>query len=55
MAMTSSEGEGDECARDADNNIANIVLIGAGWWAQGWHLPHLSCNKGVNIVAIVSE
>mmetsp|Transcript_19791 Transcript_19791/g.29034 ORF Transcript_19791/g.29034 Transcript_19791/m.29034 type:complete len:398 (+) Transcript_19791:463-1656(+) len=32
---------------------ANVALIGAGWWSQGWHLPHLSRNQNVNIVAIV--
>jgi hypothetical protein len=55
MAASSSEGEGDECARDADDNVANIVLVGAGWWGQGWHLPHLSRNEVVNIAAIVGE
>jgi hypothetical protein len=34
---------------------ANIVLIGAGWWSQGWHLPHLHRNEKVNISAIVGE
>jgi hypothetical protein len=34
---------------------ANIVLIGAGWWAQGWHLPHLHRNEEVTISAIVGE
>lgn len=32
---------------------ANIALIGAGWWSQGWHLPHLHRNEHVTIVAIV--
>lgn len=34
---------------------ASIVLIGAGWWAQGWHLPHLHRNEEVTISAIVGE
>ncbi len=53
--MASSEGKGDECGGDAADNVANIVLVGAGWWGQGWHLPHLSRNEGVNIAAIVGE
>ena len=32
---------------------ANIALIGAGWWSQGWHLPCLDRNEGANLVAIV--
>ena len=32
---------------------ANIALIGAGWWSQGWHLPALSNNPHANIIAIV--
>ncbi len=43
---------GDEGAAD---DVANIVLIGAGWWGQGWHLPHLSRNERVKIAAIVGE
>jgi hypothetical protein len=33
---------------------ARIAVIGAGWWAQGWHLPHLAANApSVKIAAIV--
>eukprot|EP00531_Pseudo-nitzschia_arenysensis_P012375 CAMPEP_0116116504 /NCGR_PEP_ID=MMETSP0329-20121206/1074_1 /TAXON_ID=697910 /ORGANISM="Pseudo-nitzschia arenysensis, Strain B593" /LENGTH=399 /DNA_ID=CAMNT_0003610005 /DNA_START=126 /DNA_END=1325 /DNA_ORIENTATION=+ len=32
---------------------ANIALIGAGWWSQGWHLPVLNNNPRSNLVAIV--
>ena len=32
---------------------ANIAVIGAGWWTQGWHLPHLSRNSGSTIAAII--
>lgn len=32
---------------------ANIVLVGAGWWSQGWHLPHLQRNPKAKIAAIV--
>lgn len=32
---------------------ANIALIGAGWWSQGWHLPCLDRNEEANLVAIV--
>ena len=34
---------------------ASIVLVGAGWWSQGWHLPHLHRNEEVTISAIVGE
>jgi len=30
-----------------------IAVCGAGWWAQGWHLPHLHRNPRATIVAIV--
>jgi predicted dehydrogenase len=32
---------------------ANIAVIGAGWWSQGWHIPHLHRNPGVHLIAIV--
>eukprot|EP00536_Pseudo-nitzschia_multiseries_P013438 jgi/Psemu1/290868/fgenesh1_pg.575_\ len=32
---------------------ANIAVIGAGWWSQGWHLPALNNNERSNLVAIV--
>ena len=35
-------------------SAARIAVIGAGWWAQGWHLPHLAANAPrVEIAAIV--
>ncbi|CAB9508443.1 Oxidoreductase family, NAD-binding Rossmann fold [Seminavis robusta] len=33
--------------------VAQIAMVGAGWWSQGWHLPHLSRNPNSKIVAIV--
>jgi predicted dehydrogenase len=33
--------------------VANIAVIGAGWWSQGWHLPVLHRNPKVNLIAIV--
>jgi predicted dehydrogenase len=40
-------------AREAQGE-ARIAVIGAGWWAQGWHLPHLAANApSVKIAAIV--
>lgn len=38
-----------------ENSKANIVVIGAGWWSQGWHLPQLHRNENVNILAIVDR
>jgi predicted dehydrogenase len=32
---------------------AKIAVIGAGWWSQGWHLPHLHRHEQVHLVAIV--
>ncbi len=32
---------------------ARIGLVGAGWWAQGWHLPQLARNPKAVIAAIV--
>lgn len=32
---------------------ARIAVCGAGWWAQGWHLPQLSRNPLSEIAAIV--
>lgn len=34
---------------------ANIAVIGAGWWSQGWHLPHLHRNPGAHLAAIVDS
>ncbi len=45
-----SDTHSDDCTA-----TANIVLIGAGWWSQGWHLPHLHRNEKVTISAIVGE
>jgi len=33
----------------------HIAVIGAGWWSQGWHLPHLSKNPASKIAAIVDS
>ncbi|KAL9178338.1 hypothetical protein ACHAXT_001766 [Thalassiosira profunda] len=38
-----------------DGDTANIVLVGAGWWSQGWHLPQLARNEKVTISAIVDS
>lgn len=32
---------------------AKIALAGAGWWSQGWHLPHLHNHPDCEIAAIV--
>ena len=36
----------------ADSRV-RVAVLGAGWWSQGWHLPHLSNNEQVRLVAIV--
>lgn len=35
------------------DDIIRIVVVGAGWWSQGWHLPQISRNQNVKILAIV--
>jgi predicted dehydrogenase len=32
---------------------ARIALAGAGWWSQGWHLPHLHNHPDAEIAAII--
>ena len=32
---------------------ARIAVCGAGWWAQGWHLPQLHRNPNAHIAAII--
>jgi predicted dehydrogenase len=39
----------------APKQTANIAVIGAGWWSQGWHLPHLHRNDHVKLAAIVDS
>jgi predicted dehydrogenase len=34
---------------------AKIVVIGAGWWSQGWHIPQLDRNERAELVAIVDS
>jgi S-adenosylmethionine:diacylglycerol 3-amino-3-carboxypropyl transferase len=48
-------------ATDSSQNVENsevapparIVVIGTGWWGQGWHLPHLHRNPNSVVAAIV--
>lgn len=42
-------------ATTAAKRTANIAVIGAGWWSQGWHLPQLFRNDKVNLTAIVDS
>jgi predicted dehydrogenase len=41
----------------SNDKVANILLavIGAGWWAQGWHYPVLQNNPRSNLIAIVDS
>jgi len=40
----------------ATRRKANIAVIGAGWWSQGWHCPQISRNKDrCHLVAIVDS
>ena len=37
----------------ADAPKARVVVLGAGWWTQGWHLPHLQRHADAEVVAVV--
>ena len=37
----------------SEGRIARIAVSGAGWWGQGWHLPHLHRRSDAKIAAIV--
>ena len=32
---------------------ARVVVLGAGWWTQGWHLPHLHRHPDAEIIAVI--
>ena len=32
---------------------ARVAVCGAGWWSQGWHIPHLHRHPRAELVAIV--
>ena len=51
---TTVDGSSASSASSA-SRTANVVVIGAGWWSQGWHLPHLHRNERARISAIVGE
>ena len=38
-----------------DEPPARIAVIGAAWWSQGWHLPHLFRNPNAEIAAIMQR
>jgi predicted dehydrogenase len=38
-----------------EQQVAHIAVIGCGWWAQGWHIPHLLQNENVIICALVDK
>ena len=40
-------------AAAAGGGDAAIAVVGAGWWATGWHLPQLSRHPEAHIAAIV--
>ena len=37
----------------SSGRVARIAVGGAGWWGQGWHLPHLARNPNAKIAAII--
>lgn len=48
-----TDGSSPKKARIDAPKKARIVVCGAGWWSQGWHLPHLNRNPESEIAAIV--
>lgn len=48
-----ADGSTPKRARTDCPRRARVVVCGAGWWAQGWHLPHLRRNPESEIAAIV--
>ena len=34
---------------------ARVAVVGAGWWSQGWHLPHLAENEDSVVIAAVVD
>ena len=55
--MLSLARAGSHCRRGfstaSGGKKAKIALAGAGWWSQGWHLPHLHNHPHCEIAAIV--
>ena len=49
----SSTSTSTSSSSEVNKKVAKICVCGAGWWSQGWHLPQLSNNPNVEIVAIV--
>ena len=45
----------DSSSTPEQKSVANVAVIGLGWWAQGWHLPHLHRNPRANLVGIVDR
>ncbi|KAL7556774.1 hypothetical protein ACA910_005217 [Epithemia clementina (nom. ined.)] len=35
--------------------VANIAVVGAGWWGQGWHIPCLHRNPHAHLLAVVDQ
>jgi len=50
---TAKDGSSPKRLRTDPPKKARIVVCGAGWWSQGWHLPHLHRNPDSDIAAIV--
>jgi len=57
-AATSAQATGARATSPAatavpDKPAARIAVVGCGWWAQGWHLPHLHRHPDAEVVALV--
>ena len=37
------------------SKVARIAVAGAGWWGQGWHIPHISRHPQAALAAIVES
>ncbi|KAJ1445388.1 hypothetical protein M885DRAFT_550067 [Pelagophyceae sp. CCMP2097] len=41
------------CYVGADRLKLHVAVVGCGWWAQGWHLPHLAAHAETVLAAVV--
>ncbi len=39
----------------ATKTPSRVAVIGCGWWAQGWHLPHLAANAPHVVIAAIVD
>lgn len=53
--MRSERSSPSGSKESTSQDVADVAVIGAGWWSQGWHIPQLSRNTRANLVGIVDS